>query len=79
MASPEPGARLPCQGWFYAKSSKACAATPELVDSGMEEYIRHLLQTYSRRELSVPGRRLAAVLLPLYQHNGDYGLIFTQR
>jgi 8-oxo-dGTP pyrophosphatase MutT (NUDIX family) len=45
----------------------------------MEEYIRHLLQTYSRRELSVPGRRLAAVLLPLYQHNGDYGLIFTKR
>ena len=49
------------------------------MDHGMEEYIRHFLQTYSRRELSVPGRRLAAVLLPLYQHNGDYGLIFTKR
>ena len=49
------------------------------MDSGMEEYIRHLLQTYTRRELTVPGRRLAAVLLPLYQHNGDYGLIFTKR
>lgn len=49
------------------------------MDNGMEEYIRQLLQTYTRRELSVPGRRLAAVLLPLYQHNGDYGLIFTRR
>jgi len=49
------------------------------MDSGMEEHIRQLLQTYTRRELSVPGRRLAAVLLPLYQHNGDYGLIFTRR
>ena len=46
----------------------------------MEEYIRQLLQTYTRRELSLPsGRRLAAVLVPLYQHNGDYGVIFTQR
>jgi len=46
----------------------------------MEEHIRQLLQTYTRRELSLPpGRRLAAVLLPLYQHNGDYGLIFTRR
>jgi 8-oxo-dGTP pyrophosphatase MutT (NUDIX family) len=45
----------------------------------MEEHIRQLLQTYTRRELSVPGRRLAAVLVPLYQHNGDYGLIFTRR
>ena len=50
------------------------------MDSGMEEYIKQLLQTYTRRELSLPpGRRLAAVLLPLYQHNGDYGVIFTQR
>jgi 8-oxo-dGTP pyrophosphatase MutT (NUDIX family) len=45
----------------------------------MEEYIRQVLQTYPRRELSAPERRLAAVLVPLYQHNGDYGLIFTQR
>jgi len=45
----------------------------------MEAYIRQLLQTYPRRELSVPGRRLAAVLIPLYQHNDDYGVIFTQR
>jgi 8-oxo-dGTP pyrophosphatase MutT (NUDIX family) len=47
--------------------------------SAMEEQIRQLLQTYTRRELAVPGRRLAAVLLPLYQHNGDYGVIFTRR
>ena len=45
----------------------------------MEEYIKQILQTYPRRELSAPGRRLAAVLVPLYQHNGDYGVIFTQR
>jgi len=50
------------------------------MDHGMEEYIRQLLQAYSRRELSLPpGRRLAAVLLPLYQYNDDYGLIFTKR
>ena len=45
----------------------------------MEEYIRQVLQTYPHCELSVPGRRLAAVLVPLYQHHGDYGVIFTQR
>ena len=45
----------------------------------MKEYIKQILQTYPRRELSAPGRRLAAVLVPLYQHNGDYGVIFTQR
>jgi 8-oxo-dGTP pyrophosphatase MutT (NUDIX family) len=49
------------------------------MDRGMEEYIRQVLQTYPRRELVVPERRLAAVLVPLYQHNGDYGVIFTQR
>ena len=46
---------------------------------GMEEYIKQILQTYPRRELSAPERRLAAVLVPLYQHNGDYGVILTQR
>ena len=45
----------------------------------MEDYIRQILQTYPRRELSAPERRLAAVLMPLYQYNGDYGVIFTQR
>jgi 8-oxo-dGTP pyrophosphatase MutT (NUDIX family) len=45
----------------------------------MEEYIRQVLQTYPRRELAAPERRLAAVLVPLYQHHGDYGVIFTQR
>lgn len=47
--------------------------------SRMDEQIRQLLQTYARRELAVPGRRLAAVLVPLYEHNGDYGVIFTRR
>lgn len=45
----------------------------------METRIQQLLASYPHRELSVPGRRLAAVLLPLYQHQDDYGLIFTQR
>jgi 8-oxo-dGTP pyrophosphatase MutT (NUDIX family) len=45
----------------------------------MEEYVRQLLQSRLPRELTVPGRRLAAVLVPLYRHNGDYGVIFTQR
>ena len=49
------------------------------MDEGMEEYIRQVLQTYPRRELSAPERRLAAVLVPLYRHNGDYGVIFTRR
>jgi 8-oxo-dGTP pyrophosphatase MutT (NUDIX family) len=45
----------------------------------MEEYVKQVLQAHRRRELSVPGRRLAAVLMPLYRHNDDYGIIFTQR
>lgn len=45
----------------------------------MEEAIAHILQTYRRRELIVPERRLAAVLVPLYRHNDEYGLIFTKR
>lgn len=45
----------------------------------MEEAIGQLLQTYPRRELVVPGRRLAAVLVPLYRHHDEYGLIFTKR
>jgi 8-oxo-dGTP pyrophosphatase MutT (NUDIX family) len=45
----------------------------------MEEYVRALLQARQCQELSVPGRRLAAVLLPLYHHNGDYGVLFTKR
>jgi hypothetical protein len=49
------------------------------MDRAMEDYIRQVLQTYPRRELTVPERRLAAVLVPLYRHNGDYGVIFTQR
>lgn len=45
----------------------------------MEEHVKQVLQAHTQRELSVPGRRLAAVLMPLYRHNGDYGLIFTKR
>jgi 8-oxo-dGTP pyrophosphatase MutT (NUDIX family) len=45
----------------------------------METYIAQVLGARSCRELSVPGRRLAAVLIPLYRHNGDYGVIFTKR
>jgi 8-oxo-dGTP pyrophosphatase MutT (NUDIX family) len=45
----------------------------------MEAYVRQILQSHPHRELSVPGRRLAAVLVPLYRHNGDYGVIFTKR
>ena len=45
----------------------------------LEGRIQRLLKTRPGRQLSVPGRRLAAVLLPLYRHNGDYGVIFTRR
>ena len=45
----------------------------------LEGRIQDLLQDRPGQELSVPGRRLAAVLLPLYRHNGDYGVIFTKR
>jgi len=45
----------------------------------MEEYIRACLQSHCCQELSVPGRRLAAVLMPLYSQHGDYMMLFTQR
>ena len=45
----------------------------------LEGRIQDLLEGRPGRELSVPGRRLAAVLLPLYRHNGDHGVIFTKR
>jgi 8-oxo-dGTP pyrophosphatase MutT (NUDIX family) len=45
----------------------------------MDTYISEALQSRPCLELSVPGRRLAAVLMPLYRHNGDYGVIFTKR
>ena len=45
----------------------------------LEGRIQRLLKGRPGRELTVPGRRLAAVLLPLYRHNGDYGVIFTKR
>ena len=45
----------------------------------LEGRIQGLLKARPGRELTVPGRRLAAVLLPLYRHNGDYGVVFTKR
>src|SRR5919106_1082212 len=48
-------------------------------DRDMEAYIRRVLQAHTPQELSVPGRRLAAVLAPLYCRDGEYGLIFTKR
>jgi 8-oxo-dGTP pyrophosphatase MutT (NUDIX family) len=45
----------------------------------MEEHVRRILQSRVSQELVVPGRRRAAVLMPLYRHNGDYGMIFTLR
>ncbi len=45
----------------------------------LEGRIQGLLKARPGRELAVPGRRLAAVLLPLYRHNGDYGVVFTKR
>ena len=45
----------------------------------METDIIRILQSRPSRELSVPGRRLAAVLVPLYRHHGNYGVIFTKR
>ena len=49
------------------------------VRAPLEGRIQRLLKARPGRELSVPGRRLAAVLVPLYRHNGDYGVIFTRR
>jgi 8-oxo-dGTP pyrophosphatase MutT (NUDIX family) len=45
----------------------------------LEGRIQRLLKGRPGRELTVPDRRLAAVLLPLYRHNDDYGVIFTKR
>lgn len=45
----------------------------------MEAYIQERLQAQPCRELVVPERRLAAVLVPLYVHDGAYGVIFTKR
>jgi 8-oxo-dGTP pyrophosphatase MutT (NUDIX family) len=45
----------------------------------METLIRQALQTHPPRELSVPNRKPAAVLAPLYVHDGEYCMIFTKR
>ena len=45
----------------------------------MEAYIRQILQARTSHEMSVPGRRLAAVLMPVYEQKGEYGILFTKR
>lgn len=47
--------------------------------AAMEASIRYILQARTSHQLSVPGRRLAAVLMPLYAHQDDYGVVFTKR
>jgi 8-oxo-dGTP pyrophosphatase MutT (NUDIX family) len=42
-------------------------------------HIQQMLQAYIPFELSVPSRRLAGVLAPLYIHDGEYHMIFTKR
>lgn len=45
----------------------------------METLIQQILQANPPRELSVPSRKSAAVLAPLYVHDGEYRMIFTKR
>ena len=45
----------------------------------MATYIQQMLQTHTPTELSVPSRRLAGVLAPLYVHEGEYRMVFTKR
>src|SRR5688572_22956202 len=45
----------------------------------MDTFIQQALRLHSPRELSVPSRRLAAVLAPIYCHEGEYGVLFTKR
>jgi 8-oxo-dGTP pyrophosphatase MutT (NUDIX family) len=45
----------------------------------MAVHIQQVLQANPPCELSVPSRRLAGVLAPLYVHEGEYRLVFTKR
>ena len=45
----------------------------------METLIQQILQANPPCELSVPSRKSAAVLVPLYVHDGAYRIIFTKR
>ena len=45
----------------------------------METLIADILQSRQCRQLSEPSRRLAAVLIPIFLHQGDYGIILTKR
>ncbi len=41
--------------------------------------IQQMLQAHTPCELSVPSRKLAGVLAPLYVHEGEYHMVFTKR
>ncbi|GIX46786.1 MAG: coenzyme A pyrophosphatase [Candidatus Tectimicrobiota bacterium] len=41
--------------------------------------LREALQRHRPRRLQVPGRRLAAVLVPLYRQGDGYGVVFVKR
>lgn len=41
--------------------------------------IQQMLQAHTPSELSVPSRKLAGVLAPLYVHEGEYCMVFTKR
>lgn len=45
----------------------------------MAELIQQMLQAHTPCELSVPSRRLAGVLAPLYVHEGEYHMVLTKR
>jgi len=45
----------------------------------MAAHIQQMLQAHPPAELSVPSRRLAGVLAPLYVHEGEYRMVFTKR
>ncbi|ETW98573.1 MAG: hypothetical protein ETSY1_18260 [Candidatus Entotheonella factor] len=45
----------------------------------MAVHIQQMLEAYTPSELSVPSRKLAGVLAPLYVHEGEYRMVFTKR
>ena len=45
----------------------------------METFIQQVLQDRAPRQLCVPSRKLAAVLAPIYIHEGEYRMVFTKR
>jgi 8-oxo-dGTP pyrophosphatase MutT (NUDIX family) len=45
----------------------------------LETRIRQVLKNNSPQEISAPRRKPAAVLAPLYVHDGEYRMLFTKR